>query len=270
MTVAADERWLIALDIDGTLLSHRGEVKPEIIEAVRRVDALGHEVMLATGRSMDDTLPVLRLLDINPEYVVCSNGAIVWKRDPTASVGYREEYVETFDASAALKTIRDYLPEGKYAIEDANGDYWFTEPFPGIQTLHATHQVEFDELLGRQATRVVVISPSHDTEQFLAVVEKMGLHRVTYAIGLTAWLDISPEGVNKSTGLEKVREHLDIPRSRIFAAGDGRNDIDMLQWAASMGRGVAMADAVPEVLEAGNEVCASVHDNGIAQALASF
>jgi hydroxymethylpyrimidine pyrophosphatase-like HAD family hydrolase len=48
-TIPEDERWLVALDIDGTLLTHRGDVAPEVIEAVARVAARGHEVMLATG-----------------------------------------------------------------------------------------------------------------------------------------------------------------------------------------------------------------------------
>ena len=34
----------------------------------------------------------------------------------------------------------------------------------------------------------------------------MGLHRVSYAVGWTAWLDIAPDGVNKATALERVRE----------------------------------------------------------------
>jgi hydroxymethylpyrimidine pyrophosphatase-like HAD family hydrolase len=98
----------------------------------------------------------------------------------------------------------------------------------------------------------------------------MGLHRVTYHIGYTAWLDIAPDGVNKATGLEKVRQHLGISRSRVFAAGDGRNDIEMLEWASQLGRGVAMDGAPPEVVAASNEQCASVLEHGLADALASI
>ena len=49
---------------------------------------------------------------------------------------------------------------------------------------------------------------------FLAVVEEVGLHSVSYAIGYTAWLDISPQGVSKASALEQRRRavsytHLD-------------------------------------------------------------
>ena len=256
------DRWLVALDIDGTLLTHRGEIEQEVKDAVTRVKNAGHEVMLATGRAMAETIEVMDALNLYPEYLVCSNGAVIWKRDPLATIGYSQDFVQTFDPSSALTTIAPYLPEGKYAIEDANGDFYFTEPFPGMTSLNASHQVSFDELLHIQATRVVVISHTHDRDDFLKAVESMGLNRVTYAIGLTAWLDIAPEGINKATGLERVREAHDIPRTNLFAIGDGLNDIDMLRWASQLGRGVAMGDAPAEVLAVANSVTAPASELG--------
>ena len=120
-----------------------------------------------------------------------------------------------------------------------------------------------------QATRVVVISPGHAIEDFLAVVEQMGLHKVSYNVGWTAWLDIAPDGVNKATGLERVREKLGIPRDRVLVMGDGRNDIDMLHWSvAGGGIGIAMGQAPDEVQAAASERTASDLDDGVAVALA--
>lgn len=267
MRVATEERLLVALDIDGTLLTERGDISDEVRAEVTRVANLGHEVMLATGRSSRDTLPVLNRLGLTPEWVVCSNGAITLRKDAMASRGYRVEYVETFNPENVLRTIRPHLPDGRYAVEDDQGDYYYTEPFPGVDVSDATHKVTFEELLHRNATRVVVVSPDHETEDFLAVVERMGLQRVSYSIGWTAWLDISPDGVNKATALERVREHLDIPRARVVAVGDGRNDIEMLEWAASMGRAVAMGQSPEEVIAVSTETCASVLEHGLADAL---
>ena len=127
--------------------------------------------------------------------------------------------------------------------------------------------VEFDELLGQQATRVVVISPEHAVEEFLAIVEQMGLHKVSYNVGWTAWLDIAPEGVNKATALERVRGWLGIPRSRVMAVGDGRNDIDMLSGLRNDGRGVAMGQSPDEVLAVANERTGTDVDDGVASLL---
>ena len=93
----------------------------------------------------------------------------------------------------------------------------------------------------------------------------MGLHKVTYNVGWTAWLDIAPDGVNKATGLEIVRERLGIPREHVLAIGDGRNDIDMLQWA---GVGIAMGQAPEEVIAVSDRVTGADVEDGVATALA--
>ena len=88
------DAWLIALDIDGTVLHEDGTLSPEVIIAVQKARDAGHEVTLATGRSVSMTIPILERLNIIPEYVVCSNGAITLKRDTGTPSGYRRFHVE--------------------------------------------------------------------------------------------------------------------------------------------------------------------------------
>ena len=108
-------------------------------------------------------------------------------------------------------------------------------------------------------------------DEFLAAVELMGLHQVSYNVGWTAWLDIAPEGVNKSTALERVRVALEVPGERVIVAGDGRNDIEMLSWAASVGgRAVAMGQAPDDVTSVATEVTGTDLDDGLATALAAL
>ena len=65
-------------------------------------------------------------------------------------------------------------------------------------------------------------------------------------------------------GATRVRGWLDIPRSRVMAVGDGRNDIDMLKWASEQGRGVAMGQAPEEVLAVSSERTGTDIDDGVA------
>ncbi|MDH2443526.1 HAD family hydrolase [Amnibacterium sp. CER49] len=259
--------WLVALDIDGTVLHEDGIVSDRVRDAVRTTVEAGNEVMLATGRSVAGALPVLDLLGIAPEYVVCSNGAITLRRDQDDPTGYRREFVETFDPSEVLITVRDALREARYAVEDEAGHFRYTEDFPQGGMGESSEQVPFEQLLGVRATRVVVISPTHGMEEFLELVERMGLHRVSYAVGWTAWLDIAPDGVNKATALERVRERLDVPADHVVAVGDGRNDIEMLEWASREGRGVAMGQAPGEVRAVATQVAGPVALDGLAELL---
>lgn len=262
------ERWLVALDIDGTVLHEDGHLSSEVISAVQKARDSGHEVTLATGRSVSMTIPILERLDIVPEYVVCSNGAITLKRDTTAPSGYRRFHVEHFDPTPVLTRIREALPEAHYAVEDETGLYRYTDWFPEGALDAMSEQVTFEELLTTVATRVVVIAPGHEIDDFLKVVEGMGLHQVSYTVGWTAWLDIAPEGINKSTALELVRGKLGFGLDRVMAIGDGRNDIEMLQWAARQGRAVAMGQAPEEVRIHANEITGDFTQDGVATALA--
>lgn len=266
--MTSTERWLIALDVDGTVLQEDGTLTDATVAAVQAARDAGHEVMLSTGRSASMTLPVMERLGLVSEYVVCANGALVLRRDPEAPMGYSRHHVEIFDPTEVLQTIRGHLGEASFAIEDAEGVFRFTGHFPDGALGATAVKVEFDELLHVEATRVVVLSPGHQTDDFLDVVERMGLHKVTYNVGWTAWLDIAPDGVNKATGLERVRSALGVPASRVFTAGDGRNDIDMLEWThAGGGIGVAMGQAPDEVTSVATEVTGTDLEDGLAAAL---
>ncbi|GLI26962.1 haloacid dehalogenase [Agromyces rhizosphaerae] len=261
--------WFVALDVDGTVLHEDGTLDLAVVEAVQVARDAGHLVTLATGRSWKHTRPILERLGIEPEYVVCANGALVLKRDGEPGGGYRREHIETFDPADVLRRIREYLPQGSFMVEDPTGYRLYTAGMDDWD-LEDAHEVDFDDLLHTPATRVVVISPGHELDEFLAIVEQMGLHQVSYAIGWTAWLDIAPEGVNKATALERVREWLGVPADRVLAVGDGRNDIEMFEWAARAGRAVAMGQAPDEVKAAATEVTGDIDHDGVVQALDSL
>jgi len=64
-----------------------------------------------------------------------------------------------------------------------------------------------------------------------------------------------------------VADKLGVAQDDVLAIGDGRNDIEMLEWA---GRGVAMGQAPPEVREIADAVTGSVEEDGAATELARW
>lgn len=260
---------LIALDADGTVLRADETVSATVVAAIQAAREAGHEVMLATGRSWEAALPVIRLAGLDSRFVVCANGAITMRRDPAQPDGYLRYRVETFDAHEVLEKIRPNLPDGRFMVEDATGFRRYTEK-AGDWLLERAERVPFERLAEVPATRVVVVSPGHDEEDFLRVVEGMGLHKVSYSIGWTAWLDISPDGVTKATAMEQVRQILGFARRDVVCVGDGRNDTEMLRWAAGEGRGVAMGQAPDDVREAANGATGTIDEDGVARLLTSL
>lgn len=261
-------RMLIALDIDGTVLLEDDTLSPGVVEAVADAHAAGHEVMLATGRSWDSTQPIMQRLGIRPEYAVCSNGAIVMRREGDGdAAGYVRAHVETFDPTEVLALLGEHLADAHFLVELPDGTRLFTD-YLDDWNLEGANKVAFAQLSEHAVCRVVVVAPEQTDQDFLELVERIGLTQVSYAIGWTAWLDIAPQGVDKSTALELVRGWLDIAPGRVLVMGDGRNDIEMMQWAVrNGGRAIAMHQGPPEVHAAAGEVGLSVTEGGVAAIL---
>lgn len=261
------EPHLVALDVDGTMLTHDGRMPPATREAVRAVAAGGHHVVISTGRSVVATLPVLEMLELDRGMAVCSNGAVTIGLDSSEPQGYRIEETVTFDPKPAMNLVRDHAPDVLAAVEEVGVGFKVARPYPEGVLWGRQVVVPWEELVAKPATRVTFHDPEGDSDDFLELVERIGLHGVEYAVGYTAWLDLAPEGVSKGSALEIVRRTLRVEPDRTFAAGDQRNDLEMLRWAA---RGVAMGDAPDEVVAAADEQTGRVAEDGLVDALRPF
>lgn len=266
-----DQRWLIALDIDGTLVHDDGYLSPAVVREVQRVRDLGHLVVVATGRSAANAYPVIRDVGIADGHAVASNGAVTILLDEKHPRGFAPTEVITFDPTNVLTKLIESLPKAHFAVEKADGSYLFHRHFPAYALGDNNIETPLEDLVKHEVSRVVVLSPDQEVEEFLDAVARVGLHSVSYAIGYTAWLDISPLGVNKASALEKLRVANGIRADQVLAVGDGRNDINMFEWAqAGGGIGFAMAQGPEEVRAAASAITSSVEDDGVARVLSGF
>ncbi len=262
---------LVALDIDGTLLKWvdgagqmREEVGGAVYAAVRRVQEAGAHVVLASGRSPHGMIPVAHLLDLHssgqpPLWVVASNGAVVFRYPPLEVV-----HEQTFDARPAVAAVLEQHPNALVAVEERGIGYRVNRHFPQGELSGEIIVTELDALIEGHVSRVIIRDPDATAEDFVDLVARLGLHGTDYVVGWTAWLDLAPRGVSKASGLERVVVELGLSADDVLAIGDGRNDIEMLRWAA---RGVAMGQAVDEVKAAADAVTGDVTDDGAAREL---
>ncbi|AEI10707.1 HAD family hydrolase [Cellulomonas gilvus] len=258
---------LVALDVDGTLMSYDGVISDGVRRAVLDLVAAGVHVVLATGRGAHSAVPVALDLGLTEGWVVCSNGAVTARLDADEAAGFEITDVVTFDPGPALRAIALELPDALYAVEDLGVGFRVSSPFPAGELSGEMEVVGFDELAATPATRVVIRAPGASPEEFHAIVERVGLHEVEYAVGWTAWLDLTPGGVSKASALEAVRRRLGVEPFATAAVGDGGNDLQMLQWAA---RGVAMGHARDDVRAAADEVTGTIDDDGALATLRSL
>lgn len=271
MALTADQRWMICLDIDGTLVHDDGYLSPRVAAEVRRVQELGHLVVVATGRSAVNAIGVTKEIGLDNGKLIASNGAVTVRIENEETRGFVTEQVITFDPVDVLSKLIKSLPDAHFAVEDANGEYKFHKAFPADALGDVNHETPLDELMHQPVSRIVVLSPEQDTEEFVDTVASLGLSSVSYAIGYSAWLDIAPLGVTKASALEVVRDHNGIRKDQIITIGDGRNDISMFEWArAGGGLAFAMGQGPDEVHQAASFSTDAVEDDGVASVLSGF
>ena len=166
-----------------------------------------------------------------------------------------------------IETVRKHAPAALMAVEDHGIGHRVTGMFPDGDLVGEIRVVDHEDLAREPVTRLIIRDPESSEADFVALAQRLGLHGVSYFVGWTAWLDIAPEGVDKSTGLKVALAELNLSGDDLLAIGDGRNDIEMLQYA---GRGVAMGDAPPEVKAAADIVTKPLHEDGAALDLARW
>ena len=255
-----DDWRMVGLDVDGTLMHWGGTISAATVLAVEKVRMCRNHVILATGRSIIATMPVAEVLGIRRGWAVCSNGAVTIRLNPAAVGGYEIVEKVTFNPRAALELIRDEMPDARYAVEDLGVGYRVSEEFPVGDLSGRQRTVSFDELCSTEATRVVIRAPGQHVSRFDDLVGRIGLNEVTYVVGTSAWLDLTPPGVSKASALETLRRQLGVYPDHTVAVGDGYNDIDMLRWA---GYSVAMGNAPDGVRAVADDVTLSVEDDGV-------
>jgi HAD superfamily hydrolase (TIGR01484 family) len=193
---------------------------------------------------------------------VASNGSVTFSYPPVEVLS-----TVTFDASEIVRMLLEHVPQALVAVEEIGVGYRVNRHFPEGEITGEMVLQSVDELVAEPVTRVIIRDPHASEEDFVELAERVGLHGINYFIGWTAWLDLAPAGVSKASGLQQVCDRLGVGPEDVLAIGDGRNDIEMLQWAH---RGVAMGQAPLEVQEAADFVTSTVEDDGAAQELSRW
>jgi HAD superfamily hydrolase (TIGR01484 family) len=258
---------LVALDIDGTLLTplpetgySAEEVTPAVRAAIDKAVAAGCHIVLASGRAPLSMSWVLQHLELprgdEKIMTVASNGAVTFSYPPMEVLSE-----VTFDAREAVRTVLEEVPDAAVAVEEHGVGYRVNRHFPDGELDGEMILTPIEDLVASEVSRVIIRDPESTSEDFVTLAEKLGLRGTNYFIGWTAWLDLAPEGVSKASGLAEVAARLGVAQENVLAIGDGRNDIEMLEWA---GRGVAMGQAPDEVKAAADAVTDTVENDGAA------
>ena len=118
---------LAALDLDGTLLNHEGQVTPRTRAALRAASDRGVVIVPTTGRPLGNLPPVVAQLP-GVRYAITSNGAAVWDlgSDPLGAVYSRYANAAERQTSEPTCLLRRLMP-----VETARAAFDLFMEYPG-------------------------------------------------------------------------------------------------------------------------------------------
>ncbi len=231
------------MDLDGTLLGPDHAISEANALAVRRLQAAGTQVVLASGRHYNSMLKYVTALP-GVQWVVSCQGGEVSDADRTTVLSrqflQQAEVAQIIDAGSAraFSTVA-YTVEGVFTDSESDFEMDFYTDLAG----HRPVVLPRGELLARGIFKVIWMGEPAD-------LSRVALADVTpsqvQAVRTNArFLEFMPAAVSKGAALATLAQHLGIPPAAVVAFGDGENDVPMFEWA---GMSVAMPHGWPLAL----------------------
>ena len=251
---------LIALDLDGTLLTTDKKLTERTKATLKTAREQGVKVVLTTGRplkAMDFFLKELGTDGHEDEYTITFNGGLVQKNTGEIldkTVFSIDDVSRIYEETEKLNIPLDAISEGIVYQIQSDQESLYAQFNPALTFIPTAF-----EDLSSQITynKCVTAFPQEPLDAAIQKISPELFDKYEIFKSRELLLEWSPKNVHKATGLAKLIEHLGIDQSQVMACGDEANDLSMIEWA---GLGVAMQNAVPEVKAVANVVTPMTND----------
>ncbi|MGN0144442.1 MAG: sugar-phosphatase [Clostridium sp.] len=262
---------LIALDMDGTLLTSEKKISENTKNALKAAEAKGVKVVLASGRPLDGITRYLEELDLlkSDDYALSFNGGIVINNKTKDIIS------STLIKGSDLKEIYKVSKELDINIHAFSVKEGLITPKMSQYTKHECEMNGIDYTIKdfndvddeEDIVKVMMIDPQEKLDEAIKKLPEYLYEKYSVFKSAPFFLEFTNKEVDKGKGLKKLGEYLGIAQDEIIACGDAGNDLSMIKYA---GLGVAMKNATDDVKEAADYITLSNDEDGIAHVVEKF
>lgn len=271
-----DNKYLIASDLDGTLLTDNKKIKLKTRLYIKKLENNGNIVVLSTGRPVRTTIPFYNELKINSP-IICYNGAYCFNPNdksfkPISCPLKKEVIIENYPyimerfADSALCESLDYIYfDGKKEtfgftlIRDKNDKKYMPKEING----------DISKNLKDDPYCFILHSINHNEEFVKEVRDYVKKNMPDYIVDFwneNRFFEIRHKGVNKASTIKKINEIYKIKEENILTFGDSTNDIELV---TSFENGFGMKNG-KDFLKTKNSTKKDNNHNGVVSEIESF
>jgi Cof subfamily protein (haloacid dehalogenase superfamily) len=259
---------LVAIDMDGTLLTPELDISKDTVETVRSVIEKGVVITLSTGRMYPAALPFAKMLQLDVPIITC-NGALT-KCSRTGKV----YDIKNIDIQHTSEILKYCLDEGLSVSIYDNDEIFIEKNSENIDIHEEIDMVEPKAIddLGKVITNSVIKIMFNSRDKYKLEFHARKLHemyneKLNFYFSLPYFVEIVHKNANKRNALENLSKNMNIKREEIIAIGDNFNDLDMIKYA---GLGVAMGNAPQYMKNEADLVTRSNDEDGVRYVLEKF
>ncbi|KHD85912.1 Cof-type HAD-IIB family hydrolase [Heyndrickxia ginsengihumi] len=256
--------YLIALDLDGTLLNDEKTISLKTKSVLQKAMENGHIVMISTGRPFRSSYQYYQELNLHSP-IVNFNGALIHHPRNDQWGIYHEplslDVVKTIIETCENFRLHNIIAEVKDDVYLHQHDPKLLDIFhAGSPTITTGHLVQH---LKDHPTSLLIHADQKDVKSIRQYLSDVHAEVIDHRRWGAPWyiIEIVKYGLNKAVGIKKVADYYQIPQERIIAFGDEDNDLEMIEYA---GIGVAMGNAIPALKNIANDITLSNTEDGIA------
>ena len=246
---------MILTDLDHTLLKQDGSISEKTLQILAACRAKGIRFAIATARYWIGAERYIDLL--HPDFEITTDGTLIHSHGECIySCAF--SIPETNDI---IQRIAEAVPGAEITAACGKTVFWNSRHISESEKLHKAVYFDYSSPLDVQANKIVAELPEESAAREIAAKANCKLQ----CYRGEKWYAFMPAGSGKTAAIRALAKTSETSLEDIAAFGDDLNDIEMLKLC---GTGVAVANAVPQVLEAADEVTLSNEDDGLAEWLA--
>lgn len=268
------EKYLIALDLDGTILHDFDSLSETLCDFMKKIQEMGHKIVIATGRPYRSSAFVYDRFNLDTPIINYNGGLITHPKDINFPV---------VNYSVDKEKVKDIVRNNHEHIRNA-----FCEVRDTIYVCHEEKEIEpllhvggakdiiygdLEDYLDKDPNGAILIGKQGRGKIIKGYIDQnyQGevLSRIWNIPGkFDSILEVFTPESNKGAALKYVANYLGFDREHVIAVGDGHNDIEMIEYAKL---GVCVKNAHPDLIKVANIVLEYTNtENAVYRFLTNF
>ena len=234
---------LLVSDIDGTLY-HNGKISPVNLEAIEYFKTEGGTFTIATGRGVKIGKTICKDARVNAP-IIATNGGIIYD-------GEQDKILHaTYISDAACELIKDTVRRyprlgGMITTDDEVLTLNETPDVKFVRLCHKLDNIPAENSVKKWQKILFILDDLQHLAEIKEYMYSVKLPEIRYVDSAPNFFEVLPEGINKATNLQKLRELIPQNIQQIFAIGNYYNDKELV-LAADIG---AVTAEAPEDMQA--------------------